>query len=242
MITTYSSPSEITAFNRITEHVFNRFGIDPNNKKKIYENTVLLEVNPNFLVDVLNVFCNYKDLKNANFEKYQIPILIDYLKRSHTYYLEKNLPEIGQSIAILLNNYEMDHPLLEILYKFYFKYKVDLEAHFINEEEILFPYGNKLYKAFYFKTEIYFFIDLIQKYSVKDFINTHTDTIKEIKNIRKLISNYNPPKTNKSSLRILIEQLKKFENDLNIHAFIEDEILVPKISQLEQKIRLEINN
>ena len=242
MITTYSSPSEITLNNRITEHVFNRFGINPNNTDKIYENTVLIEVNPNFLVDVLNVFCNYKDLNSVIFDKYPIPILIDYLKRSHTYYIEKTLPEIGQSIAILLNNYDTEDPLLDILYKFYFKYKVDLETHFINEEELLFPYGNKLYKAFYFKTEIYFFIDLIQKYSIKDFINTHTDTAIELKKVRTILSNYIPPKTNKTSLRILIEQLKKFEYDLNIHAFIEDKVLVPKISQLEHKIRLEINN
>ncbi|UMB61617.1 hemerythrin domain-containing protein [Lutibacter sp. A80] len=242
MITAELSPSEITLNNRITEHVFNRFDINPTNTNKIYENTALTEVNPNFLVDVLNVFCNYKDLKNANFKKYPIPILIDYLKRSHTYYIEKTLPEIGQTIAILLNNIDTEDPLSEILYKFYFKYKVDLEAHFINEEELLFPYGNRLYKAFYFKTEIYFFIDLIQKYSVNEFVNTHTDTTQELKKIRIFLSKYNLSKTNKSTLRILLEQLKKFEYDLEIHAFIENKVLVPKISQIEQKIRLEINN
>ena len=32
------------------------------------------------------------------------------------YYMEKTLPEIGQSIAILLNYYHEAHPLLEVLF------------------------------------------------------------------------------------------------------------------------------
>ncbi len=100
MITAYTSPSEITYQNRITEHVFNRFGINPNNTDRIYENTALIEVNPDFLVDVLNVFCSHQEIKYNLFEKYPVPVLIDYLKRSHVYYLEKILPEIGQKATI----------------------------------------------------------------------------------------------------------------------------------------------
>jgi hypothetical protein len=48
MITAYASPSEITYQNRITEHVFNRFSINPNNTDRIYENTILTEINPDF--------------------------------------------------------------------------------------------------------------------------------------------------------------------------------------------------
>ncbi len=242
MITTYTSPSEITYQNRITEHVFNRFGINPNNTDRIYENTALIEVNPDFLVDVLNVFCNHEDMKYNLFEKYPVPVLVDYLKRSHTYYIEKILPEIGQSIAILLSNYYKTHPLLEILYKFYFNYKTDLQEHFAEEENLLFPYANRLYRTVFFKTETYFFIEFLQQFSVKSFVENHSDTERELINIRNVLLEYDPPLTNKTSYRVLVEQLKNFELDLNIHAFIEDKVLVPKLFQLEQNIKLEINN
>ncbi|PIF00170.1 MAG: hypothetical protein CR994_06810 [Maribacter sp.] len=40
--------------NPTAEHLFNRFDID-------LENMVLTEVNPDFLVDILNIFCGYKN-------------------------------------------------------------------------------------------------------------------------------------------------------------------------------------
>jgi len=242
MITAYASPSEISYQNRITEHVFNRFGINPNNTDRIYENTALIEVNPDFLVDVLNVFCNHEDMKYNLFEKYPIPVLVDYLKRSHTYYVEKILPEIGQSITILLHNYHKTHPLLGILYRFYFNYKTDLQCHFKEEEELLFPYANRLYRTVYFKTEIYFFIELLQQFSVTRFVENHSDTVEDLITIRKVLLEYAPPLTNETSYRILVEQLKNFEFDLNIHAFIEDKVLVPKLFQLEQNVKSQINN
>lgn len=242
MITAYTSPSEITYNNRQTEHIFNRFGISPNNTDRIYENTASIEVNPDFLVDVLNIFCSHKDVRNCVFEKYPIPILVDYLKRSHKYYEEKILPEIGQSISNLLNDYHENHPLLEILYKFYFKYKVDIKEHFSNEEELLFPYAIKLFRTVYFKSEIYLFIDFLKKYSLQDFLESHSNIEGELSNIRNVLLKYNPPVTNKTTYRILIDQIKNFERDLNIHAFIEDEVLVTKIYQLEQNVRLEIYN
>ncbi|MDO5981423.1 hypothetical protein [Flavivirga spongiicola] len=242
MITSYTSPSEITLQHRITEHVFNRFGIDSSNTNQIIENTTLTEINPDFLVDVLNVFCNYEDVDINLFSKYPVPVIVDYLTRSHKYYMEKILPEIGQSIAILLSNYPKSHPLLEILYKFYFKYKVDLQEHFNEEEETLFLYANSLYKAIFFKKEISFFIEFLQKNSIDDFVEEHSDTVENLSDIMNVLLQYEPPKTNKSSFRILLEKLKNFEYDLNIHAFIEDKVLITKLYDLEQNIKLEVNN
>ena len=242
MITSNSSPSEITQQVRCTEHVFNRFDINPYNKNKVLDNTVLTEVNPDFLVDILNVFCKYKELDSCCFEMYPVPVILDYLKRSHAYYMEKILPEIGQSISILLCNYPKSHPLLEILYKFYFNYKVDLKEHFSEEEEILFSYAESLYKAKYFKNEIFFFVDFLQKYSINDFIDSHSDTLEGLENVKHILLQYNPPVTNKSSFRMLVGKLENLEHDLRIHAYIEDEILVPKLYLMEKSLKLEFSN
>ncbi len=242
MITTYTTPALITKQNRTAEHIFNRYKINANSIEEIATNTALKEINPNFLVTVLNVFCDYKKINLKLFENYSLPIIIDYLIRSHTYYSEKIIPEIGQSITQLLNNYEKGHPLLEILYKFYFKYKVDLEAHFKDEESGLFTYGSTLYKAVYFKKNCSFFIEFLQQNSIRDFIDTHTDTTDDLKNITSILLEYTPPKTNETSYRILLEKLKNFVQDLEVHAFIEDEVLLNKLYALEQRILLEHNN
>ena len=242
MITTCTSPSDILKQNRVTEHVFNRFNINARSVEKITVNTALKEINPNFLVDVLNVFCSYKKPTIEQFNSYPLPIILDYLTRSHTYYSEKIVPEIGQSITQLLHNYDKEHPLLEILYKFYFKYKVDIEAHFKDEESGIFSYGSNLYKAVFFKKNCSFFIDFLQQNSIKDFVDTHASTTEDLANITKILIQYSPPKTNETSYRILLEQLKNFAQDLEIHAFIEDKVLINKLYELEQQIKLESSN
>lgn len=242
MITIDTSPSETINQNRTTEHIFNRFEINVNSTDKILKSTSLKEINPEFLVDVLNIFCRYKDINLEVFNKYSIPIIIDYLKRSHRYYLEKIIPEIGQSISLLLKNYKKGHPLLEILYKFYFNYKVDLQEHFNDEENGIFTYANRLYRAVYFKKDLSFFIYFLQQNSINDYVETHSDTIENLTGVTNILLQYDPPKTNKTSFRVLIDQLKNFEKDLKIHSFIEDKVLVTKLYELEQNLKLEVNN
>ncbi len=85
MVTVNTSPSEITRQNRMAEHIFNRYGIDVDNTNGIAQNTAMIEVNPDFLVDVLNIICNHKKAQYNLFAKYPIPVILDYLKRSPTY-------------------------------------------------------------------------------------------------------------------------------------------------------------
>ncbi|NJX14706.1 hypothetical protein [Tamlana crocina] len=242
MITNNISPREVTSQFRITEHVFNRFEIDSFSQDKILNNTALTEINPDFLVDVLNVFCNYKEVDIDMFSKYSVLTIIDYLERSHNYYRSKILPEIGQSISNLLNNYPEHHALKNVLHKFYFKYKVDLETHFKEEEEGIFLYAKKLYKAVYFRKELSFLIEFFRNNSINHFIEEHSDTIAELYEVICVLSRYKPPETNASSFRILLEKLHYFEHDLNIHAFIEDRVLICMLLTLEQKLNFEINN
>lgn len=233
MITAYQTPFEITSKFKATEAIFNRFNIDTKNTKEIYENTVLAEINPDFLTDVLNVFCNYKPVKNNAFKNYPTPILIDYLKRSHDYYLTKTLPELGGNIHVLLQNYDNKlHPLIETLYSFYFNYKTDLKEHIKDEEELLFPYVQNLYNAVYNNSHLPL-KSLLKEYSIVEFINNHDDIDTELGEIIDVLLSYKPPKTNIASYRMLIQKLKTFELDLKLHAFIEDEVLVPKIIDLE---------
>lgn len=60
--------------------------------------------------------------------------------------------------------------------------------------------------------------------------------------IKAILLECEPSITNKTSFRVLIEQLNNFEKDLNIHAFIEDKVLIPKLFDLEKNIKLEIQN
>ena len=81
MINTYFSPRQIVDVNRNTEHLFNRYGISSSSNKSIFENSFSKNYNGFFLVDLLSCFNDVEQLESIQFEIYEIPVLVDYLKR-----------------------------------------------------------------------------------------------------------------------------------------------------------------
>jgi regulator of cell morphogenesis and NO signaling len=73
-------------------------------------------------------------------------------------------------------------------------------------------------------------------YSIDRFLNDHHDTEDELKDIRQTIRLYDPPQTNESLYRILLTQLQAFEQDLCVHANIEEEVLIPKALKMEKEL------
>ena len=237
MITPNTSPSDAIKFNHLTEIIFSRYGIEYTQKNSISKESNLKKLDCDFVIDVLNYFDQFQDVPLVQFEQYSVPVLVDYLQKSHAYYLTKKLPEIEQSIEIISSRENGNFLGISILKLFFDDYKNELIAHFAMEEEELFPYAKKLHRAIHQQNleELHVF----QEYSVNDFERLHEESHEELTQVRKAILNYTPSDINESPYRILLEQLNNFEKDLSFHSLIEDEILVPKLHQLENHFLLQ---
>jgi regulator of cell morphogenesis and NO signaling len=192
-----------------------------------------------FIASLLRVF-EEKIFSAADFESYPVEIIVDYIRRTHIFYFEKKLPEIEQSIGLLSDHYESHHPILAALRNFFHRYVLDLSEHIHAEEHLLLPYIKTLQDAQ--KTPAYFstFILARSDYSIDRFLNEHHDTEDELKDIRATIRLYDPPQTNESLYRILLSQLQTFEQDLFVHAHIEEEVLIPKALALEKELNAQL--
>jgi len=175
-----------------------------------------------------------------DFQPYPIQIIVDYIQRTHIFYFEKKLPEIEQSIGLLSDHYESHHPILAALRNFFLQYVRDLFEHIHAEEELLLPYIRTLRDAE--KTPAHFstFILARRDYSIDRFLKDHHDTEDELKDIRQTIRLYDPPQTNASLYRILLSQLQAFEQDLCVHAHIEEEVLIPKALAMEKELNAQL--
>ncbi len=229
MINVKNSPLEIVKIDREYEHLFNRYGIESDSKKSIEIYSYLNDLNPEFIIDIINCYENPIKLKPEAFIKYRIPLIIDYLKKSHQYYINKRLPEIEQNIYNLIKEYEDSKPLLYVFYYFFINYQNELFKHFKEEEDVLFPYAIQLYGKVNFDTEInYSLLKKNKKLAVK-FLKEHHQKEKELKTLQNTILKYSPPSKNLSIYHVILYQLKNFQKDLNIHAFIEESVLELKI-------------
>ena len=193
-----------------------------------------------FIAALLRVF-EEKVFNAREFDSFPIPLIVDYIQRTHIYYLEKKLPEIEQSIVLLSGHYESQHPILIALQNFFHHYVKDLSEHIHAEETTLLPYLGVMREAHHSPAGFSRFLVLHGEYSIDRFISEHRDTEDELKDIRQTIRLYEPPVTNESLYRILLSQLQAFEQDLCVHAHIEEEVLIPKAQAMERSLRDHLN-
>lgn len=187
-------------------------------------------IDADFFIEILNIFNNTNYFPKIQLGSFPIPIIIDYLKKTHKYYLNKRLLEIEQSITLSYPN----EAIRDFLHKFFLKMKVDLIEHIRYEEGALFPYINNLYQSFSKGTGLEL-TDKLKDYSIASFEANHSDDVENnILEVKKFIIQSSPSIVELSPYRVLLNQLDSFENELRIHALVEDEILIPKAKVLEQ--------
>ncbi len=199
----------------------------------------LLGEQKEFIATLLRAF--EEKLFNAmDFEVFPVEMIVDYIQRTHVYYFEKKLPEIEQSILLLSGHYESHHPILAALQNFFHRYIQDLSEHIRAEEQLLLPYIKVLQDAEKTPSDFSRFLLARRDYSIGRFQEDHHDTEDELKDIRQTIRLYEPPQTNASLYRILLTQLQVFEQDLCVHAHIEEEVLIPKALKMEKALNAQL--
>ena len=194
-----------------------------------------------FVFALKKVFENEKSFSPEMFSVFSLDIIIDYIRRTHQFYLHKKLLEIEQSIHLLLQDYNDQHPLLYILQNFYSQYKTDLGEHIKAEENCLLPYilflRDSEENGF---TQQDLFIRT-RTYSLNSFLEAHSDPDEELQRVRLSILRYQPPQTNQTPYRILLSQLAVFEKDLSVHALIEEKVLIPRALNIEKNLLAEFH-
>ena len=121
MFSSSYSPKSITSYNRNIEHLFYRYGISSNSENSLEEISIQNELNSDFILDLISCYNDYENIESIDFVCYRVPVLVDYLEKSHKYYINKRLPEIEQCLDKLTK--QESNPLIFIVSKFFEEYK-----------------------------------------------------------------------------------------------------------------------
>lgn len=181
-----------------------------------------------FFIEILRVFDDPDSFDVAYFRSFPIRTQLDYLRRTHRYYLDKRLGEIERSVEQLMNKHEEIHTSLLLLAHIFDAFKYQLISHISLEEEAVFPYIEGLIRA----------KDKVSKptVSLQQFVSDHEDEdlYQRLIEIRNLIIEHHPNVLEYMSFRILMAQLDAFSRDLSIHERLEEEVLIPRALELEK--------
>ncbi|MBX2841559.1 MAG: hemerythrin domain-containing protein [Flammeovirgaceae bacterium] len=230
---------DIVAKNYILASVLHFFGIEFYN----FFNDPLETVCQKKGIDVTTVIKTLEscqasqDLKlfpNPN-HKYEIEVIIQYLKKAHQSFIRHKLPYMADIIQNIEPAY-FDNPDEAKDLKFVFPiFAEDFIKHIYEEEKYHFGYierlNNSIQNGF---NPLNLFEDL-NKFSIDKIFSDHQQEDDEMKGIRELTKGYRITKNTGIFTKVVYLELKAFENDLKTHSFIENKILFPKAKKIEKK-------
>lgn len=187
-------------------------------KKKAIDSDALLEtINSAYKqwMEAGNTHKNWDEVNNSD--------IINYIMRNYHNYLHEELLPLSQFVTKIYRVHGGHHPHLEQLHRLFHTFKLEIEAHLIEEERDLFP--------------------LIKEYEetkdpkIKEQIRTLNATMEEnhghvgdlLKKMNKITNNYTLPEGACNSYRITYARLQELESNTYEHIHLENNILFKNI-------------
>lgn len=156
--------------------------------------------------------------------KLSVQTLMRYLRASHKYYLDFQLPSIRKKLEGALN---LNDNLAILILRIYDEYARSIQQHMKYEEKTLFPYVEALLRG-----------EQMSNYNIDVFSKHHGETTSKLQELKNIIIKYLPDDglTN-NKLTATLYDLYNNEEWLNNHSNVEDEIFIPAIRLLERKVK-----
>ena len=230
--------ADIIHINYLLLPIFNRFGIQLGFGDKTVEETCREnDINAEFFLVIINSFHDHNYFPQDKLQRFDLNLIIDYIKKSHSYYLDIKVPQIEQLIQNFSSKSDDTFKdQIRLIEKFFTEYKEELIAHIKEEENKIFPYIITIGRSYAEGQVNEAHKSLIQANSINKFASEHSNIEDKLFDLKNIIIKYlHPVKDNFTSNALLIE-LFRLELDLNDHARIEDKVLIPKVQYIEKEI------
>lgn len=161
---------------------------------------------------------------NEDVDKLSIPTLLQYLKASHYYFLQFQLPTIRKELE---NALDKSNNLAGLIMRLYDEYAHSIRVHMQYEEKTVFPYVESLLGN-----------SIREDYDIDYFSKHHHATGQKLAELKNIIIKYLPTDGMRNNqLTATLFNLYNNEEWLDHHAQVEDEIFIPAIRALEKKLK-----
>lgn len=200
------------------------FGIAEKTVKEVCEE---YGIDLKFFVSILNTY-NDKDYF-PDVDEIDLILLIDYLKRTHFYYLNFTVPRIKKLFAALEEGLPNEKNV-KYIKKYFNEYKSELKKHIEFEEKVLFPMISDLV-SFPAKR------NKVSHSAFKRLELEHTNVEDKLLDLKTILVRFLPNSADEQIVFELLSTISWFENSHLNHARFEDKILIPKLKDLILKTK-----
>lgn len=177
-----------------------------------------------FVLKLMELYSNPEAFNSDEFDEFSLHLILEYLERTHDFYLVTMLPKMEQAILGIVKLFP-DHTITKLLNQFFLNYKRELEEHIAMEEQLLFPYARTLAQG-----------GSQGSYSVGDFQNEHSMQVEDaLVELVVLLEHDFPEVVRSFAYRSFKNLLEQFQLDIHIHHLIEEEVFLNKLEELEKR-------
>jgi regulator of cell morphogenesis and NO signaling len=213
--------------------IVNRFGIRLGFGDQSLDDICLNHgINAGFFIEILNTYHDPDYFPRERFLDFPLPLIVDYLKKTHQYYYTFYIPEIEKQLNELIASAPGENNL-SLLTRFYLKFKMELHEHLQYEDKFTFPYVLHLH-AVAEHSDPLINSEFLPEKSIIEFEETHSNVDSKLLDLKNIIIKYLHADYDNDKCNSLITTLFNFEDDLRDHSRIEDKIMVPKVLQIEK--------
>ncbi|NDV78360.1 hemerythrin domain-containing protein [Dysgonomonas sp. 511] len=155
------------------------------------------------------------------FDSLPLEPFLQYLKNSHSYFLDRRLPNIRRKLELVFSDSEKR--LKEMVLDFFDNYTNEVFEHMEYEDEVVFPYVRALINE-----------SAKEQYSINIFEERHNDIEGKMNDLKQILMKYVPGSTDQMLMVNILTELYMSEEELEAHTFIEDGLVIPKVKRIEK--------
>lgn len=168
-----------------------------------------------------------------DFSAWSLDLLIDYIVKFHHNMIRTEGPEIFALLDKVVKAHGESDPHLFEVQKHFRDSLIDLHSHLDKEENILFPLVEQLLHSQESGEPLEEFHCGSVENPIRVMMMEHDNEGERFRTISKLTNNYTAPESACGSYRLVLEQLRQFEQNLHIHIHVENNILFRKAIVIE---------
>jgi len=172
----------------------------------------------------------------TRFDVWPLDFLIDYIINIHHEFLRMHLEQIGDSLSGFVEGHKNHLGGLVELEDAFKSLNKRLWLHIAHEEEMIFPYIKKLFRA-YSNGEPYasMFVRTLRK-PIEDVMTENEQIGHDLQRIRELTRDFQLPEKACASHRVALMSLQELDGDLVQHIHLENNILFPGAIAMEHEL------
>jgi regulator of cell morphogenesis and NO signaling len=173
-----------------------------------------------------------------SFQDWSIPFLVDYILHVHHAYLKATLPALQKLILPFVKSHKRKHGYLENIECAFITLSETLHEQLQGEEETIFPYCKQIY-SIHERNEAYggLFVRTLGKPLGALLHNEQTPVARLLDVLRVETNGYTFAADACTNHQVIYHKLKELDADLVQHKHLENNILFPRVLQMEKALR-----